>query len=159
MDNENKTIGWAGWSEKIVRGLRKSADDIEKFSLKAKLGSMELMDLFERNKKEIKTFMENFTSRIKSIHILSQEQKNKIQRLISEINIQLALGKAETREAFQKQYSKISKQISRIKKMVDGIKFPSEIRNQIELEMKKIEIKLNILKLRYESKKMQENFR
>ena len=146
--------GMFKWPERMVAVLRKSADEIEKFSLTAKLGSMELRDLFEKTKKEFKKSVASISNRLNSVNVLSTEQKEKLKTVYDELIVRLALGKAETKEMFMDQYKKLYSSVSQIKKLIAGTQLPESYKNSIDTEMRKLQIKLAILKLRYESKKI-----
>ncbi|MFN5148764.1 MAG: hypothetical protein ACK46O_01900 [Flavobacteriia bacterium] len=83
----------------IIDGMRKSADELEKFQLQVSLGKMEALDKYE----ELKKSYANYSNEIK---LKAEEGREKLQELQSKfqhLQVQFALGKAETIETFEEQ--------------------------------------------------------
>ncbi|MFN5460442.1 MAG: hypothetical protein ACK5AY_11085 [Bacteroidota bacterium] len=153
MQTENRR-NWVNWSNQMVLALRKSADEIEKFSLQAKLGIMEFRDLLERTRNEIKISISNISSDIKTLKFLPEEQRKKIIESLSELRDQLAPLTAGTINFFSVQYLKITNSLTKLKKLIANIQLPERYKNLLEIEIRKFQIKLSILRLKYESNRL-----
>jgi hypothetical protein len=71
------------------------------------------------------------------------------------LQVQLALGKADTKDAFEAQRKKITKVIGRIESLIKKNKSIDEYQSRLLLEAGKFRIKLDILKLQYELNKLE----
>ena len=154
METELKTR-WVSLSDQLAGTLRRSAEELEKFSLQVKLGSMELRDLFEKIKQEMKKFLVSFSSQIRNIEILTYEEKKKLQYAIDELNLQLSLGRSDARDFVLVQYKKLYTYLSGLKRLLNNLKLPKSIKNSIDVELRKFQIKMTILKLKFESRRLQ----
>ena len=84
--------------DKIVKALRKSANEMEDFKVDADKGIAEAKDKYEEVKKKFNLFIQDSESKIKA-----EEKIDDINTKFDELRVQLALGKAETIEGFIKQ--------------------------------------------------------
>lgn len=87
----------------IIDGMRKTADELEKFQLQASLGKMEALDKYD----ELKKTYAHYSNEIK---IKAEEGREKLQELqakFQDLQVQFALGKAETIETFEEQKHRI----------------------------------------------------
>jgi C4-dicarboxylate-specific signal transduction histidine kinase len=87
----------------VIDGMRKTADELEKFQLQASLGKMEALDKYD----ELKKTYAHYSNEIK---IKAEEGREKLQDLQSKfqhLQVQFALGKAETIETFEEQKHRI----------------------------------------------------
>lgn len=87
----------------VVDGMRKTAEEVEKFQLQVSLGKMEAFDKFN----EIKKSYANYTHELKIKAENGKEQLKDFQSKFQGLQVQLALGKADTYDAFQEQKKKI----------------------------------------------------
>jgi DNA polymerase III alpha subunit (gram-positive type) len=73
----------------------------------------------EARKKRLKETMEGFKSEIVKAKGLADEKKTEIQARFDELQVQLALGKAEVRDSFEAQKEKIQHSIAMLEATVD----------------------------------------
>lgn len=95
--------GYLHYADFIADILRKSAYEIELFEVQTDLGMMEALDKFEELKKV-------FYEKTLNIKLNLEKRKESMERLLSilqDLRVQFALGKAESREAFEEQKKKI----------------------------------------------------
>jgi hypothetical protein len=91
------------YADFIADILRKSAYEIELFEVQADLGMMEALAKFEELKKV-------FYEKTLNIKLNLEKRKESMEHLLSilqDLRVQFALGKAETKEAFEEQKKKI----------------------------------------------------
>lgn len=87
----------------VVDGMRKTAEELEKFQLQVSLGKMEAMDKFH----ELKKSYSHYTHEVKLKAEKGKDQLKNLQSKFQDLQVQLSLGKAETVEAFEEQKRKI----------------------------------------------------
>ena len=87
---------------------------IQEIELQFSLGKSELIDEFEIQKKNLKTFINEQKGNINLA-----EKTNEIKGFFEELELQLALGKAENKEIFEAQKDKITQKISAIEEIIN----------------------------------------
>lgn len=83
------------------------------------LSKEQAIEEFEVRKKRLNKTMEDFKSEMVKAKGLADEQKTEIQVRFDELQVQLALGKAEARDAFEAQKKKIQHSIASLEATVD----------------------------------------
>jgi len=146
---ENKTL-----SEKIAEGLRKAMTELEELQVQAALGKAEAKDLYEDAKKKFNAYMNEASRSLKESASKLKTDGEKVKTLLDEIQDQLALGKAETKEAFEEQRTKLLAFIAELEGCIRNNKAAGMAYMELLLELEKFKLKLGILKLKYELKKM-----
>lgn len=116
--------------------INKFQQEIEEFALQFTLGKAEAADMFQEIRKEFNTKLNEWRN---AIHETKDDSAENIKQLFDEMQIQLALGKSEVKEAYLEQRKKIDHLISVLE---------SEIQNQPQLKYLLPEIKLEVIKLK-----------
>ncbi|HRK53199.1 MAG TPA: hypothetical protein PK185_04740 [Cyclobacteriaceae bacterium] len=138
---------------KIADGLLEAQQEIDDLALQLSLGKAEAKEKFEGIKKEFRNNIGEFRRLLEETphKLITPEIKKKVQ----ELEVQLALGKAETKEEFEEQRKKLLRSIAliekSIKKWLKNVDFPPSI----ESEMEKFKLKLEIVRLKYSLKKFE----
>jgi ATP-dependent Lon protease len=146
---ENKTL-----SEKIAEGLRRAMTELEELQVQAALGKAEAKDLYEDAKKKFNAYMNEASRSLKESASKLKTDGEKVKTLLDEIQVQLALGKAETKEVFEEQRTKLLAFIAELEDCIRNNKGAGMAYTELFLELEKFKLKLGILKLKYELKKM-----
>lgn len=128
--------------DNFIARLRKSASQLEEFQLQLALGKAEAADQYEAIKKKMKT---KIRAAKKSILDAGTDAEDALLGTIEELEVQLALGKAETRDQFAEQKKRIFRAINRLDKELD----PEHADEQIRHEMETFRIKMELLDLHY----------
>lgn len=125
----------------VVDGMRKTAEELEKFQLQVGLGKMEAMDKFD----EVKKSYSHLTHEAKLKMIQGQDQLENVQAKLQDLQVQLALGKADSVEAYQEQKKKILLAIHELQVTIKSN--PAYIKsNAAFLEtLEKLKLKMDIL--------------
>lgn len=139
-------------AEKIAKGLRKAADEIEELGVQASLGQMEARDVYEKVKKRYKTALHNAVVNFEKAKAFSKDKFGDLRSAIEELRVQLALGKAETRELYDDQSKKIRTAISKLQMQLKKKDIPEKYSGKVNDELKKLKVKLDVLKLKYRAK-------
>ena len=89
--------------ERIAKGLRKSAEELEKLDVQLHLGKMEALEVYETMRKKYAHALHDVKNDVQHqrdqfIHMLNK---------LEELRIQLELGKAETMDAFNERKKRI----------------------------------------------------
>ncbi len=91
----------------IEERLRSWKQKAEELRLQGHLGQKEASDAFEQRKKEMKRWLEERKSDLEELKGSSSEKVEDLKREMEELQVQLALGKAESRDALIEQQKRI----------------------------------------------------
>ncbi len=139
--------------QKVSEKLLEAKQEIDELALQLALGKAEGKEKFEEIKKEFRTQVTELKDLLTktSDRDLSPEVKAKIEAL----ELQLSLGKADSKELFEVQKKKIINALSsletEIKEQWQKIKTPHLFAHEVE----KFKLKLEILRLRFGLKKFE----
>lgn len=155
METTEKTI-----TEHIIDGLRKAIVELEEFRVQVALGKAEAHDAYETAKKKLHHFFHETALAITESKDKSSAALLRLKAAIETLQVQLALGKAETREVFEEQRKKIVHAIQSVEAHIEENSHIKAVVEKIQPEILKFRIKLEILRLNFELKKMdvKENF-
>jgi len=143
-----ETITQETLSEKIIEGLRRAATELEKFRLQAALGKAEAVEAYEEAKKKLNHFIHESRAKLDEMKDLAMERSTQIKAALEILQVQLALGKAETKEIFEAQKKKIINALTALETLLQKNKTTDEYYSRLKIEIEKFKIKLEILKLR-----------
>lgn len=150
-----ETTAKSSLSDKIINGLKNATVELEEFRLQAALGKAEARDVYEDVKKKFNTYTHEAKIQLEGLKEVAQERSLQLKTLLETLQVQLALGKAETKEAFETQRKKIEKTLNELEELIRNNKTANEYYTTLLLEIGKFRIKLEILKLRFELKKLE----
>lgn len=151
METKNKTtIG-----EKIIDDLKKTTLELEKLRVQVALGKAEAHDFYESSKKKFQKRISGVKAKLIIAGKNSSEQIEHLMMLLDRLQVQLALGKAETRDAFNEQRKKINSVLTDLEKFITTDKTAKVVYVKLLTEIKKFKIKLDIISLRYQLKKIE----
>ncbi|MBL0339764.1 MAG: hypothetical protein IPP71_01920 [Bacteroidetes bacterium] len=137
------------FKDKLGKLINKAETEIDELRVKISLGKMNGADLFEDMKKELRDSFHEITIELKSE---SNDIALSIKKNIEELQLQLALGKAEALDAYEDQKSKINKSINSIEHDIRSTKqeLSYDARLKIQNELEKFRLKMEVLQIRYE---------
>jgi DNA repair exonuclease SbcCD ATPase subunit len=135
--------------DKIIDGLKKAAVELEEFQLQLALGKADTKDVYEKVKKDFDGYVHDAKRYLKTMTGVAKEKTDAFQTAFESLQVQLALGKAETKEIFEEQMKKITQTISIIENLIKKNETADEYYTKLQVELEKFKIKLEILKLRY----------
>lgn len=141
-------------TDRIISGLKKAAVELEELHLQAALGKAEARDAYESAKKMFNKYIHEARIRMEGVKGLSKDRSVKLKTAFETLQLQLALGKAETKEIFESQAKKIDKALREIETFIRKNKITDVYYAELQMEIEKFRIKLDILKLQYELKKI-----
>lgn len=141
-------------SDKIADGLRNALTEMEEFRVQLALGKAEARDLYEESKKKLNRFISEAKVKAADLEKTAGAEFVKLKTAFESLQVQLALGKADTKDAFEEQRKKIVASIAELETAIRSQKVLNEYYTRLLLEMDKFKIKLDILKLRFELKKL-----
>ena len=150
-----ETIKQTHLVDKIINGLKKTAVELEEFRLQAALGKADALDVYEDAKKKFSKFVHEAKSDAEDVKDIAKGKSIQLKYLLETLQVQLALGKAEGKEAFETQRKKITKALVELETFIKKNKAANEYYTKLLLELGKFRIKLDILKLRYELNKLE----
>jgi len=141
-------------SDQIIKGLKKAVVEIEEFRLQAALGKAEARDIYEASKKKLNRYVQEAHIRLESVKTVTKDKANELRAVLETLQVQLALGMADSREVFEAQRKKISRSLSQLEKVLENNHDADAYLATLRMEVKKFRIKMDILKLRYELNKL-----
>jgi hypothetical protein len=103
MDNKDNVK----FADKVADKLRKAAVELEEFQLQAALGKAEAQDKYEEAKKKFHSVIHETKVSANTNLEAGKEKIDEVNAKIDQLKVQLALGKADTVDAFQEQKKKI----------------------------------------------------
>lgn len=139
--------------QKIADRLLSVQQELDELVVQFSLGKAEGKEKFEEIKKEFRQRVAEFKKLLDApaSSLLTPEARQKIE----ELEVQLALGKADTRELFEEQKKKILKTLSsvedQIKTWIKSGKLPDDFSHEVE----KFKLKLEIIRLKFNLKKFE----
>lgn len=107
------------FGDNAVRFFKKAATKLEELQLQAALGKAELSDKWEEMKKESREEYHEIKHDVNATIEKGGEKWNELKAKLEHLEVQMALGKAETKEVIEEQRKKINKAIAEVKKYID----------------------------------------
>ncbi|MGZ3898715.1 MAG: hypothetical protein ACXVNM_01880 [Bacteroidia bacterium] len=144
-------------TDKIIDGLKKAVVEMEELRVQLALGKAEARDLYEESKKKFNAYIHEAKISLENFKDKATSGASHIKPLLEALQLQLVLGKAETREVFEEQKKIITKSLLELEAIIRKNKTADEYYSKLLMEIEKFKIKLEIIKLRYELKKMGAN--
>lgn len=140
--------------DSIIGGLKKAALELEEFQLQLALGKADTKDVYEKVKKDFNGYVHDARLYFESAKDLAKERAIQLKAIFETLQVQLALGKADTKEIFEEQMKKISATLNELEILIRKNETADEYYTKLQVEIEKFKIKLEILKLRYKLNKM-----
>ena len=111
-----------------VKQIRQSVDGtLDRWQVKAEAmetvldtSQDQVLDKLETGKQAYLDVIDKVKAGIATSQSLAQAEKDRLQQRLDEARLQIALGKADTIDAFNEQRQKLSKELARLEKEVDA---------------------------------------
>lgn len=107
------------FGDSVVSFFKKAATKLEELQLQTALGKAELIEKFEEVKKDYRNEYERIKSEVNATIQRDSEKWNKLKGKLQHLELQLALGKAETKEMFEEQKKNLKEAIADVKKVIN----------------------------------------
>jgi len=139
--------------EKIADKLLKAQQEIDELVVQFALGKAEGKEKFEEIKRDFRNKVIEFKKLMETtaLNILNPET---MQRL-TELELQLALGKAESRELFEEQKKKIMKALDELETVIKPLIASAKLPDSFSHDVEKFKLKLEIIRLKFQLKKFE----
>ena len=137
---------------KVAGQLLKTQQELDELAVQFALGKAEAKDKFEEVKKEFRTQVGILKQSLGAY--LLKELVNTTRSKFEALEVQLALGKAESAEVFEAQSKRILCSVRALEKEIRD-KLPSQEVATFSHEMEKFKLKIEILRLKYFLKKFE----
>lgn len=105
------------FGDNIVSFLKQSAVKLEELQVQSALGKAELEDKFEEIKKETREQYHQLKNEINH-KLQNNEELNNLKAKFENLEVQLALGKAETKDLLEEQKKNLSKAFKEVKDFI-----------------------------------------
>lgn len=132
--------------DKVVKTLRKTANEMEEFKVNADKGIAEAKDKYEEIKKKFDLFIQDSESKIKA----GKEKIDDINAKFDELRVQLALGKAETIEVFIKQKKQLLLTLHELEVKIKTNETLSRMYAFVLIEIEKFKVQLEVLEQKFD---------
>lgn len=106
------------FGDNIISFFKQAAVKLEELQVQSALGKAEFEDKFEEIKKETRDQYHHLKAEVNSTLQKDGEQWNKIKAKFEHLEVQLALGKAETKDMLEEQKKNLSKAFQEVKEMI-----------------------------------------
>jgi hypothetical protein len=106
------------FGDNIISFFKQAAVKLEELQVQSALGKAELEDKFEEIKKETRDQYNHLKAEVNSTLQKDGEQWNKLKAKFEHLEVQLALGKAETKDMLEEQKKNLSKAFQEVKDMI-----------------------------------------
>ena len=139
----------ASFKNQLGKLINKAESELDELRLKIALGKMDGADLFEEMKKDLHGVFHELSVEVKSE---GQEVADTIISKIENLQMQLALGKADALDAYEEQKTKINESINELEQNVRDARsrLSYDARIKIQNELEKFRLKMEVLQIRYE---------
>lgn len=107
----------AHFGDNIISFLKQAAVKLEELQVQSALGKAELEDKFEEIKKETREQYQHIKSEVNTT-LQNSEEWSKVKSKFEHLEVQLALGKAETKEMLEEQKKNLSKAFHEMKDFI-----------------------------------------
>jgi len=104
---------------RIQEKLNSWKDSAEHLHVQLHLGAEEAKDEFEKQKRNLDDWIKIQSKKLHSVKDISQEKASQIKTALEELQVQAALGKAETEDALKEQQAKLSNSIHDLKLLIN----------------------------------------
>ena len=137
------------FKDQLGKLINKAETELDELRLKISLGKMNGAELFEDIKKDLR---ESFNKISSEVQTEGKEVVDTVRTKIETLQVQLALGKAESLDTYEEQKSKITNAIHELEQYVKDSRniLSSDAKIQIQNELEKFQLKMEILQIRYE---------
>lgn len=142
--------------DSIISGLRTTAQELEELRVQVALGKAELKDVFETQKHQFRSELQQLQHTMRELR--NEEAIRPLVNAMEHLQVQLALGIAETNEAFQEQHKKVEHSLAALEAKLSAA-LPEEQLAALQLSMERFRSKLELMSLAYRLKKMKLEFK
>lgn len=149
VNTPDQPVGQAGKSllEKIAAKLMRAQQELDELAIQLALGKVEAKEKFEEVKKEFRAHVQEVKNKLTSK--LLKEMVTATTQKLEELEVQLALGKADSAEIFEAQTKKILRAIQSLEKEIKDKLPQTDELNSFGYEMEKFKLKIEILRLKF----------
>jgi hypothetical protein len=107
----------AHFGDNIISFFKQAAVKLEELQVQSALGKADLEDKFEEIKKETRDQYQHIKIEVNST-LQNSEEWNKVKAKFEHLEVQLALGKAETKDMLEEQKKNLSKAFQEVKDLI-----------------------------------------
>lgn len=140
-----------GLVDVIIDGLRDTATELEELRVQVALGKAEAKDLFEGLKRSLREKVQ--LAKLKVKQLPTNPTLLPLVNAMEHLEIQLALGLAETEEAFEAQRKEIEKSFHLLESKIETGIAPLQM-TTIQLDIERFRAKLQLMALGYKLRKI-----
>jgi hypothetical protein len=132
--------------------LKKWNEELEDLEVNISLGEEEYMEAYETQKANFMAFLDRSAKSIDDLHL--EEKAMPIRTKLDELRVQLALGKAESKEAFEKQQKNLTELMHKAGEAYEEAKTDageksSELANSFKEQAEHFRTKLDMFRLHF----------
>jgi hypothetical protein len=122
--------------------------DLDEFRLQLALGKAETIDKFEEVKKTFKDYLNTLDVKLEGVHTKNQITFQKLRQKLDELQVQLALGKAEGKDAMERQKKNLASKLHELENLIIEDDLGDEIEFTFREEIERFRMKLDLLRVK-----------
>lgn len=140
------------FTERAKKKFEKWEGMAQRLNLQLHLGAAEAKEAFETQKKELNGWLNEVKAQLDKTEKISKEKATELKTKVEALQVQAALGKAETKDEFEKQQKELTKNIEELKVKLKNIYGTtkdkgSEWANEVEEELEDYHTKFDFFRL------------
>jgi ElaB/YqjD/DUF883 family membrane-anchored ribosome-binding protein len=137
---------------KIANALVKTQEELDDLAVQFALGQAEAGDKFEEIKDTAKERFQNLKNTL--ILKIGEERVHNLRTELDDLEVQFALGKAESLEFYEEQREKITKALHSLEAELKANEDYAKVRYAYLTEIERLKLKFSVLKKKFEAKSM-----
>lgn len=137
------------FTDRIIEGLHKTLAEVEDLQVQASLGKAEAKQLISKLKDNFHGYVHEAKVKFNDASTIIEENSAKIKEHFNEIEKIINTGVSDSLNTLGKQKESVSHLITDLEKSVKENKSSAKIYNDINLEIEKFKLKLELIKLKY----------
>ena len=142
-------------ADKFSNTIKKAQQEVEQMAIQFSLGKAEAAEQFEKTKKEFNEKLQEWKKLYPELEKSGMAGAEKLKAKMEELQVQLALGKAEAKDLFEEQKKKIMNAVAEVESEIKSNPSWVEYRDDFKGEVEKFKLKMEILKMQFSLKKME----
>ena len=137
------------FTDRIIEGLHKTLAEVEELQVQASLGKTEAKQLISGFRDRFNDYIQEAKVKFKDTSTIIQENSSKIKEHFDAIEKIINTGVTDSMNSLGKQKDSVSHLISDLENSVKDNKSSAKIYNDINLEIEKFKLKLELIKMKY----------
>jgi len=146
-----------GFSDQMLSFLEGLQREMEEFRLQAALGKKDAADRFETLKKEYKAVVSEALELVEKGRAVLGSRADRIRGTLDGLAVQLALGRAEAVDAYERQKKVITEAVESAEQIMNWEELENPLTGRpLRHDLERLKVNLELIQLSYELKRLDE---